>query len=226
MAVSVKSPRRKTQPGRLFVVSAPSGAGKTSLVDALLKVDDNLRVSVSHTTRPRRTSEIDGTHYHFVPRAEFDRMIGANEFLEHACVFGNSYGTAKASVGAMLDAGQDVILEIDWQGAAQVRDRWEETRGDSPALTSIFILPPSRRTLIERLRGRAQDNEDVIERRSREAAEEISHYAEFDYPIVNDDFDVALAEMTRIIEAARSDTALAKRNVDELVAQLLEPAPG
>lgn len=216
--------------GRLFVVSAPSGAGKTSLVAALLARDRNLRVSVSHTTRPRRPGEVDGRHYQFIAADTFTSMVENDEFLEHASVFGNQYGTSRASVDGLLNQGFDVVLEIDWQGAAQVREHWRDgvNRGDEPCLsgsrldlTSIFILPPSRAALIERLRNRGQDDEQVIARRTSEAAEEISHCHEFDYPVVNDDFDTASDALYEIIDAVRNAHMLTKQDVGGLVRQLL-----
>lgn len=191
-------PRR----GRLFVIAAPSGAGKTSLVRALMERERSLAFSVSFTTRPRRKGEIDGQDYHFVDEARFDELVGADAFVEHARVFGNHYGTGRTQVEEALAAGQSLILEIDWQGARQVRARM-------PEVLDIFILPPSRAVLEQRLRGRRTDSPAVIERRLRESVEEMSHWSEFRYVVVNDDFDRALDEMTAIIrgqgEALRSD---------------------
>lgn len=182
--------------GTLFVVSAPSGAGKTSLVKALLEATPGLTVSVSHTTRAPRPGESDGADYHFVDAARFDAMVEAGEFLEHARVFDNQYGTSRAAVVERLQAGEDVILEIDWQGARQVRAM-------VPGCVGIFILPPSRQALEERLQGRGQDDAAVVARRMRDAEAEISHYAEFDYLVVNDDFDTALAELGAVVTASR-----------------------
>ncbi len=182
--------------GLLFVVSAPSGAGKTSLVSALIERVDGLGVCVSHTTRPRRSKETDGVNYHFVSTETFVEMIRNDAFLEHADVFGNYYGTALATVEQARRVGEDLILEIDWQGAAQVR------RLISDAI-SIFILPPSRAALEERLKGRGQDAPEVIERRLSQAVEEMSHHGEFDYLVVNDEFDTALDDLTAVVRAER-----------------------
>lgn len=183
-------------PGNLFTISAPSGAGKTSLVEALVSELADIRVSVSHTTRPQRPGEQQGVHYHFVDRAEFDRMLGENAFLEHAEVFGNRYGTSQSWVQTVLATGIDVILEIDWQGAAQVRRLMPDT-------AAIFILPPSRDTLRARLTGRGQDDAAVIQRRLDGAVQEMSHCGEADYLIVNDDFHVALMELKSAVIARR-----------------------
>ena len=209
----------KDRAPRLFVVSAPSGAGKTSLLKAIVQQDPKLRVSVSQTTRPRRASESDGVHYHFVDEPTFEAMVAAGEVLEHARVFDNRYGTARGSVETMLRAGTDVILEIDWQGAQQVRSHW-----GADNLSSIFILPPSRAALVERLRVRDEDDDAVIERRTLEAAVEISHYAEFDHVVVNDDFDTAVADLQAIVDAVRGGTEVTQPDVSELVGRLLGEA--
>jgi guanylate kinase len=182
--------------GQLFLISAPSGAGKSSLIKALLGRDGRLRVSVSHTTRPPRPGEIDGIHYHFLDQAAFARLGDAGEFLEQAQVFGNSYGTAESSVRAALGQGHDLILEIDWQGARQVRHKF-------PEVCSIFILPPSVATLRERLQSRGQDLDSVIEGRMAAAVAELSHYPEYDYLVVNDRFEQALDDLCCIIGAWR-----------------------
>lgn len=182
--------------GTLYVVSAPSGAGKTSLVKALLECSDDLTVSISHTTRPIRPGEQDGVNYHFVDHKAFQQMLGNADFLEHAEVFSNYYGTSKTWVEEQLNSGQDVILEIDWQGAAQVRKLLPDTVG-------IFILPPSREALRERLTGRGQDSEEVIAHRMEKAREEMSHHVEYDYLIINDDFQIALAQLKSIIDSQR-----------------------
>jgi guanylate kinase len=182
--------------GVLFVVSAPSGAGKTSLLRALIPSDPRLQLSVSHTTRAPRPGEQDGEHYHFVDRARFEAMVAAGAFLEHAQVFDNFYGTAEQSVRDVLAAGRDVVLEIDWQGARQVRARF-------PEAVSVFIVPPDVQTLRERLSGRGQDSAEVIERRMRAARRELSHYGEYDYLVVNDDFAQALADLRAIVAAER-----------------------
>lgn len=182
--------------GTLFVISAPSGAGKTSLVAEMLHADQKLGVSVSHTTRPMREGEKDGINYHFVSRDEFEAMIGAGDFLEHADVFGNYYGTSHVWVRKMLASGRDVILEIDWQGAEQVRRL-------VPECVSVFIVPPSSEVLRERLVGRGTDSPEVVERRLSEAREECRHIGEFDYLIVNDDFQEALADLLAIAHSQR-----------------------
>lgn len=182
--------------GVLFIVSAPSGAGKTSLVKALLARDTGLRLAVSFTTRAPRPGERDGVHYNFVAETAFLRMVDAGEFLEHAEVFGNRYGTAEATVRAELDQGRDLLLEIDWQGARQVRERF-------PAAVSIFVLPPSAGVLEQRLRGRGQDSDGVIAGRMAEARSEMSHYGEYDYLVVNDEFDAALDDLGCLVRAER-----------------------
>lgn len=183
--------------GTLYTISAPSGAGKTSLVKAVLEGEPScLCVSVSHTTRPIRPGEKDGVNYHFIERGEFERMRDAGEFLESAEVFGNLYGTSQRWVQQQLDQGWDVILEIDWQGAAQVRQRIRPSK-------SIFILPPSLECLEERLTRRAQDDPQTIKQRMQQAVNEISHYAEADYLVINEDFDTALDDLQAIFRAAR-----------------------
>ena len=182
--------------GILYIVSAPSGAGKTSLVKALLKNNSGIRLSISYTTRAARSGEVAGRDYHFVSREQFETMLAAQEFLESAEVYGNYYGTTKAGIQRDLDAGHDILLEIDWQGAAQVRQHF-------PDLVSIFILPPSFNALRTRLTSRGQDNSDVIEQRLTAAAEDVSHADAFDYIIVNDDFEEALADLTAIARSVR-----------------------
>lgn len=182
--------------GTLFVISAPSGAGKTSLVSEMLRRDPALGVSISHTTRTMREGEQDGVNYHFVSPETFEAMIARGEFLEHANVFGNYYGTSQTWVRDTLATGQDVILEIDWQGAEQVRRL-------IPECVSIFIVPPSAEILRERLVGRGTDAPEVVERRLAEAAEECRHAGEFDYLVVNDDFQVALADLLAIARTRR-----------------------
>lgn len=200
--------------GTLYTVSAPSGAGKTSLVNALLEGAENLQVSVSHTTRAKRPGEVDGVNYHFVDEPTFLEMLERADFLEHARVFNNFYGTSKTWVEQSLNSGVDVILEIDWQGAAQVRKLIPET-------VSVFILPPSREALFERLQGRGQDDPSVIEGRMAEAKNEISHYVESDYLIVNDQFDQALADFKSIISAERSALQKQAQKHQALIASLL-----
>jgi guanylate kinase len=182
--------------GTLYTISAPSGAGKTSLVAELLKRPAQLSVSVSHTTRAMRPGEQDGVNYHFISHDTFHEMLGKAAFLEHAQVFDNFYGTSQQWVESELARGEDVILEIDWQGAQQVRSLM-------PGTVAIFILPPSREALNERLTGRGQDDDSVIQRRMDAAVAEMSHYLEGDYVVINDDFDVALADLESIIRARR-----------------------
>jgi guanylate kinase len=200
--------------GRLIVISAPSGAGKTSLVKQLLQDDPRLKLSISHTTRTRRPTEAEGREYHFVSVAQFQALAARGEFLEHARVFDNFYGTSRAFVEEQQRAGRNVLLEIDWQGAQQVR-------ACMPQCVSVFILPPSRKALAERLARRATDTAEVIARRLADAATDMSHYREFDYVVVNDDFATAVAELKRIIagegEALRSD----RPQLAPLVAELL-----
>lgn len=182
--------------GILFIVSAPSGAGKTSLLKELLKSDENLALSVSHTTRAPRPGEENGVHYHFVSVDEFMRLAGEGAFLEQAQVFDNYYGTSEEGVKSQLQAGLDVVLEIDWQGAQQVRKAF-------PKAVSIFIIPPSIAALRERLGNRGQDDEMIIERRMRDAQKELSHYAEYDYLVVNDRFEDALDDLGCIVRSER-----------------------
>lgn len=180
-------------PGKLYILSAPSGAGKSSLAKALIEALPDLGVSVSHTTRDPRPGEQNGVHYFFVSRGEFDAMVAAGRFLEHATVFGNSYGTSRAVIEDLLKQGKSVILDIDWQGARSIK-------AQMPQAVSVFILPPSRAALEERLRHRQQDSDEVIARRMREAVSEMSHYREFDWVVVNDDFAAALADLKAIIK--------------------------
>jgi len=200
--------------GRLFVIAAPSGAGKTSLVKALLAHAPQLRVSISHTTRRQRPTEEGGREYYFVTVPEFEALIARGELLEHACVFGNFYGTSRAFVDRQLGAGHDVVLEIDWQGAQQVRARM-------PECTSIFILPPSRAALAERLVRRATDNEDVIARRLADSVADMSHYREFGYVVVNDDFDQAVADLRSIVAGQGEDLRSDRPGLKALLAELL-----
>jgi len=203
--------------GTLYVISAPSGAGKTSLVAQMLRSDEKLGVSVSHTTRAMREGEQDGVNYHFVSRNEFEAMIARGDFLEHADVFGNYYGTSHVWVRETLARGQDVILEIDWQGASQVRRLIREC-------VSIFIVPPSPEVLRERLVGRGTDAPEVVERRLAEAEEECRHAAEFDFLVVNDDFDVALADLLAIVRAQRLRMVVQQPRHQKLLAGLSGPA--
>ena len=205
---------RMTDKGTLYIVSAPSGAGKTSLVAALVEKLPRLRISVSHTTRPRREGEVEGVNYHFTSRETFVRMVEEGRFLEHAEVFGNLYGTSADWVAQTLRSGDDVILEIDWQGATQIRKQL-------PDSVSIFILPPSLETLAERLRGRETDDESVIQQRLDGAQEEMSHYGEFDYLVVNDDFQRALYELEAILEARRLITSRQSARLAATLSNLL-----
>lgn len=200
--------------GTLFIVSAPSGAGKTSLVKALLEAMGGIGVSISHTTRAMRPGEENGVHYHYVDVATFTEMIKQGAFLEHAQVFDNYYGTSEEAVLNQLATGQDVILEIDWQGAQQVRARF-------PDAVSIFILPPSRAALKERLTDRGQDDEGIIERRMRDAKAEMSHYNEFDYVVVNDDFYIARSELQAIITSQRLSIRHQATALQTLISDLL-----
>jgi len=203
-----------TVPGTLFVVAAPSGAGKSTLVNALLEREPAISLSISHTTRPPRVGEEYGRHYYFVERSDFAREIEQGIFLEHAEVHGNFYGTSRRTVEEKLKIGSDVLLEIDWQGARQVR----EGMGDC---VSVFILPPSRIELERRLRGRGSDAPDVIERRLFNSREEIAHAHEFDYIIVNDRFEDALGDLVAIVRAVRQRSSVARKRHESLIAELL-----
>ena len=200
--------------GTLFIVAAPSGAGKSTLVNALLEREPDISLSISHTTRPPRPSEQYGRHYYFVEREEFQREVSEGIFLEHAEVHGNFYGTSRKTVQDLLHQGRDVLLEIDWQGAQQVRKA-------KPDCVGVFILPPSRPELERRLRGRGSDSEEVIERRLRNSRGEIAHAHEFDYIIVNDRFEDALDTLQAIVRAVRQRTLLQWRRHEMLIAELL-----
>jgi guanylate kinase len=205
--------------GHLYVVAAPSGGGKTSLVKALVDANENIKVAVSHTTRKQRPDEQDGINYHFVDRTVFEVMISKGEFLEYAEVFGNLYGTSMAAINQSLDSGCHLILEIDWQGAAQIRQRM-------PASRSIFILPPSLETLRDRLVGRGQDDEATIAHRMDLAFSEMSHFHEFDYLVVNDDFNAALNEINAIVDKdSSSEKYQLKAQVARLAALIAELVP-
>jgi guanylate kinase len=200
-------------PGRLYVVAAPSGAGKTSLVKALMQREPRIQFSVSYTTRKPRPTEIPGRDYHFVSAERFAQMAANNEFLEHAQVFDNCYGTGVRAVQEALANGEELLLEIDWQGARQVRARL-------PEACSIFILPPSRQSLELRLKARSTDSDEVIARRLRDAALDLSHWSEFDYVVINDDFEQAIADLQAIV-AGRGDRLIARRpEVVSLAAKL------
>lgn len=200
--------------GQLYIISAPSGAGKSSLVKALIDSVEDLTVSTSHTTRAIRPGEVDGVDYHFIDSTKFLHLIEQGAFLEHAEVFDNFYGTAQESIEAQLAEGLDVILEIDWQGAHQVRELM-------PDAISIFILPPSNEALRERLQGRGQDSEEIIERRMRDAVSESSHYDESDFLIINDDFTAALDELSQLIVSQRLKTARQAALFNEIITNLL-----
>jgi len=200
--------------GTLYIIAAPSGAGKTSLVKQLVADTANLTVSISHTTRAMRPGEADGQDYYFVSVAKFQAMLAGQAFLEHAQVFDNFYGTARQTVQDNLNQGLDVILEIDWQGAQQIKRLLPDSLG-------IFILPPSIAVLEQRLRGRGQDDEAIIARRMRDAVAEMSHYREFDYLVVNDDFALALQELKSIITSQRLLRVRQEQQYQALLAALL-----
>lgn len=200
--------------GTLFIISAPSGGGKTTLVNALLERVPKVRVSVSHTTRAPRAGEVDGKNYYFVDENQFNDLQRQDGFLESAKVFNHFYGTSKSWVFEQLQQGIDVILEIDWQGAQRVKEQMD--------CVSIFILPPSRETLLMRLEQRKQDSQEVIATRMSQASREISHYIEYDYVVVNDNFNDALDDLTAIIRARRVITAIQKQAFAPLIAQLIE----
>ena len=202
--------------GTLYIISAPSGAGKSSLIQALLKTQPlyDTQVSNSLTTRSERPGEKHGEHYFFVSKEEFLEMIESDDFLEHAEVFGNYYGTSRVTIEQVLASGVDVFLDIDWQGAQQIRAKMPQAR-------SIFVLPPSKDELDRRLRGRGQDSEEVIAKRMAQAVAEMTHFAEYDYLIVNDDFDLALSDLKTIIRAERLRLSRQKLRHDGLITKLL-----
>ena len=204
--------------GIVVIISAPSGTGKTSLVQQLVQRVEQVEVSVSHTTRSARDGEIDGTHYHFVDRDHFDQLIAADDMLEHATVFGNLYGTSSSFVAERVASGNDVILEIDWQGAAIARRKLKR-------VVSIMILPPSQEALSQRLSARGKDSDEVIARRLDEATLEMSHHAEFDYLVVNDQFERALRELCAIVRAERLRGPRQQQQLGNLLDDLLEPRP-
>lgn len=200
--------------GQLFIISAPSGAGKTSLVQELIERVKGIRRSVSYTTRPKRAGEEEGVHYHFVTQSQFEKMREEELFLESAHVFGNYYGTSRAWVESTVEKGNDVVFEIDWQGAQSIRAQWEDT-------TSVFILPPSEAALSQRLSQRAQDSHEVIAHRLQQAHKEIAHYHEYDYLIINDTFEHALSELIIIVEAARLKRTVQQHKHAALLNELL-----
>ena len=202
--------------GTLYIISAPSGAGKTSLVQSLLTMLPDVVASVSHTTRPPRPEEVDGRNYHFIDEARYQRMVEDGEFLEHAKVFGNYYGTSRQHIQEQLLLGKDVVLEIDWQGARQIRQLMSDCM-------SIFVLPPSLQALSDRLRSRGQDSDEIIDRRMKEAVSEMTHYAEFDYIVINDEFDTALRELASIFTSNRMLLENQQQRHADLLADLLKP---
>lgn len=204
-----------TTPGNLFIISAPSGAGKSSLVHALMERLPEVTFSVSHTTRAPRPGEENGRDYHFVDLATFEAMLAAGDFIEHARVFDNYYGTARSGIEGQLAAGNEVFLDIDWQGARQIRKLW-------PEVVSIFVLPPSREALEDRLRGRGQDDAATIARRMAGAVAECRHFNEYDYLIINDDFTQALDELECLVRAARLRLGSQQQRHAQLLAGLLE----
>lgn len=200
--------------GQLYMVSAPSGAGKTSLVRALVEANDDLSVSVSHTTRPKRPGEVDGINYHFISEAQFNDIKRQGGFFEWAQVFDNFYGTSKQSVIELLNQGVDVILEIDWQGASQVKQQM-------PDSVAIFILPPSTATLRDRLTQRGQDEPSVIERRMQSARDEISHYANADFIVLNDNFETALSDLQAIVRSQQLSQYHQSQHLTSVIEDLL-----
>ena len=201
--------------GSLFIISAPSGAGKTSLVKALVEKDGNLHASVSHTTRPPRPGEKEGSNYHFVKKSFFDKMVNQGEFLESAQVFDHFYGTSKLWVQSQLETGTDVVLEIDWQGAKQIKEHM-------PLACAIFILPPSKNALQERLMSRGQDNPEVIERRMDQAVNEMSHFESSDYLVLNRNFEEALNELEVIVKAQRLRTVNRSKSLGDILSDMLK----
>ena len=202
--------------GILYIISAPSGAGKSSLVREIVGKLDDVVVSVSHTTRPMREGEVDGQDYHFIDESRFNAMVEQGDFLEHAQVFGNYYGTSKQSIEEQLLSGNDVILEIDWQGARQIRQLMSDSK-------SVYILPPSINALKERLSNRGQDSDEVIDSRMREAVSEMTHYGEFDYIVINDDFEEASEQLASIFVCNRMLLDNQQQRNAELLADLLKP---
>jgi len=212
--VNSSEAQRSASRGQLFVIAAPSGAGKTSLVKALLERRSQLHLSVSHTTRTPRPNEAEGREYFFVPVEEFRQLAARQAFLEHAQVFDNHYGTGRAPVEALLASGRSVILEIDWQGARQVR-------ASLPECVSVFILPPSRAALEKRLRDRKTESDAAIKRRLRDAVGDMSHWQEFDYVVVNDDFERAVEDLTHIVDSQGAHLRADRPALRPLIAELL-----
>ena len=202
-------------PGNLYIIWSPSGGGKTSLVTALAARDSNVCRSVSHTTRAARAGEIDGREYHFVDRATFQGMTGSGDFLEHAEVYGNYYGTSERWISDALAAGRDIFLTIDWQGGVQVRHRF-------PGLIGIYVLPPSLAVLEQRLKARGQDSNEVVARRLAAARDDLSHLIEFDYVIINDQFETAVAELAAIVRAQRLKREAQMKRHESLIENLMK----
>ncbi|MEJ1366137.1 MAG: guanylate kinase [Candidatus Sedimenticola sp. (ex Thyasira tokunagai)] len=200
--------------GTLYIVSAPSGAGKTSLLKALLETETEMRVSISHTTRAMRPGEEDGVDYHFTDKTRFGEMVDESAFLEHAEVFGNCYGTSEAGIREQLGNGLDVVLEIDWQGARQVRQRFADA-------VSIFVLPPTPAALRDRLNSRGQDSEEIVEGRMAQARDEMAHYGEYDYILINDDFHQALEELRSVVVSLRLRRSVQAQRLQNQLAALL-----
>ena len=201
--------------GQLYIFSAPSGAGKTSLIEALLKQTSDIGVSISHTTRDMRPGEEDGVHYHFIDKTEFSSMVDEGIFLEHATVFDNFYGTSQKALDDRLATGEDVIVEIDWQGAQQVRKK-------IPQALSVFILPPTREALKQRLNSRGQDSDEVIARRLQDATSDMGHFNEFDFVVINDDFEQATEQLRSVILAQRQRITVLSEKEEATLAALLD----
>lgn len=204
-----------SEKGRCYVIAAPSGAGKTSLVKALARRFDHIKISISYTTRPPRDGEKHGVDYYFVSEAEFKSMIKNEQLLEYAIIYGNYYGTSRDWVVNQLIHGNDIVLEIDWQGARQIRSHFHQA-------VLVFILPPSLQTLRERLISRGKDHDEIIATRIAGARHEMMHYREFDYLIVNDDFEYALKDLVHIVKAERLHTRLQEQKLSDLLEELLE----
>ncbi|HCU88834.1 MAG TPA: guanylate kinase [Gammaproteobacteria bacterium] len=199
-----------TKAGNLLIISAPSGAGKTSLVHGVVKRMQNIAASISHTTRPRRPGETDGVDYFFITEPEFEKMIQEGEFLEYAQVFGNLYGTSRTQIDRILDTGIDLLVELDWQGARSIRDIYPDT-------VSIFVMPPSEKALRERLVARRMDQKEIIQQRMQAAMSEISHYREYEFLVINDDFERALQELCLIVGASRLKTASQRKSLRQIL---------
>lgn len=197
--------------GKLFILSSPSGGGKSSLAQALVQTEPDVAVSVSHTTRAPRPGEQNGVHYYFVSRDEFETMVDEGRFIEYARVFGNYYGTSQQAVRQLLERGKNVLLDIDWQGMHNIKRQM-------PEAVSIFILPPSRQALVERLKSRGQDSDEVVANRMKQAVSEMQHYNEFDYVVVNDDFNTALEDLRAIIRDRPNEARKPEFDIELLLA--------